>query len=335
MKKILLATSILAGTAGLAAAEVSLSGSARMGVIQDFGDGDVGFTSRARVVFTMSGESDSGFSFGASFRADNASDANNGEAGSVFISSDYGTLSMGDVDGAALSAVGHIDGVGLTGLGDLNESIFIANGGLEDDADGTFGVIAAVLTDDPTALYEYSTGGFSFYMSSTNPSYGTATGVIADGGAYALGMKYAVDAYSFGLGWENLDVEGLTAGDQIEADHLIASAAATFGGFTMKATYGEADGDTSLGGVAGTLDLTQWGVSGTYAVDALSVTAFYNNKDLTSSGAGAEIDLDAYGLGAAYDLGGGASVVGGVVTADANGPEGSDTAWDFGVNFAF
>jgi outer membrane protein OmpU len=308
-----------------------------MGVIDDFGDVDVGFTSRARVVFTMSGESDSGFSFGASFRADNASDANNGEAGSVFISSEYGTLSMGDVDGAALSAVGPIDGVGLTGLGDLNESIYLANGGLADDSDGTFGVIVGLVTDDPTALYEYSTGGFSFYASSTQPSFGTASGAVSDGGAYALGVKYAVDAYSFGLGWENLDVTGgdLAPGASIDVDHLIASAAATFGGFTVKATYGEADGDTVLGGVAGTVELTQWGISGTYAVDALSVTAFYNNKDLTSSGAGAEIDLDAYGLGAAYDLGGGASVVGGVVTADANGPEGSDTAWDFGVNFAF
>ena len=163
MKKILLATSILAGTAGLAAAEVSLSGSARMGLLQDFGDVDTGFTSRARVVFTLSGESDAGFSFGASFRADNADEANDdGSAGSVFLSSEYGKLSMGDVDGAALSAVGHIDGVGLTGLSDLNESIFIANGGLEDNADGAFGTGIGLVTDDPTALYEYSTGAFAF-----------------------------------------------------------------------------------------------------------------------------------------------------------------------------
>ena len=33
-------------------------------------------------------------------------------------------------------------------------------------------------------------------------------------------MKYAVDAYSFGLGWENLDVEGLTAGDQVIVEGL-------------------------------------------------------------------------------------------------------------------
>jgi hypothetical protein len=36
MKKLLLATSILAGTAGLAAAEITLSGDARMGFLDDF-----------------------------------------------------------------------------------------------------------------------------------------------------------------------------------------------------------------------------------------------------------------------------------------------------------
>ena len=72
MKKILLATSILAGTAGLAAAEVSLSGSARMGLIyaDDGTDSSTAFSSRVRIVFTASGETDSGLSFGASMRAD-------------------------------------------------------------------------------------------------------------------------------------------------------------------------------------------------------------------------------------------------------------------------
>lgn len=80
MKKILVATTILSASAGLAAADVTLSGSARMGIVSGFSDNnaangdesDVVFNSRARVAFTLSGESDSGLSFGASFRADNA-----------------------------------------------------------------------------------------------------------------------------------------------------------------------------------------------------------------------------------------------------------------------
>ncbi|NJS38490.1 MAG: porin [Rhodobacteraceae bacterium] len=75
--------------------------------------------------FTLSGETDGGLSFGASFRADNAAGANAGTAGSVFISGGFGTLSMGDVDGAANAALGHVDGVGLTGLGDLNEVTYL------------------------------------------------------------------------------------------------------------------------------------------------------------------------------------------------------------------
>ncbi|MEY4697508.1 MAG: hypothetical protein RIT14_1936, partial [Pseudomonadota bacterium] len=56
MKKILLATTILVGTAGFAAAEVALSGDARMGIVNN--GTDTTFSSRARVSFTMSGETD-------------------------------------------------------------------------------------------------------------------------------------------------------------------------------------------------------------------------------------------------------------------------------------
>ena len=172
MKKILLATTVFAGFAGVASAEVTLSGDARMGVIYSEQFDSMDFTSRARVAFALSGESDSGLSFGASFRADNAGasaqsvtcapllipgtpvcsvanggGAANGVAGSVYISGAFGKLSMGDVDSAIKAAVGQVSGVGLTGLGDQNE---VAHGGL------TVGA-----TDPSGALYEYTTGGFT------------------------------------------------------------------------------------------------------------------------------------------------------------------------------
>ena len=62
MKKILLATSILAATTGYAAAEVAVSGTGRMGIVYD--GNDVQFSSRARVIFDLSAESDNGLSFG-------------------------------------------------------------------------------------------------------------------------------------------------------------------------------------------------------------------------------------------------------------------------------
>jgi outer membrane protein OmpU len=298
MKKILLATTLLAATTGFAAAEVTLSGSARMGIISDFDDpltltvdeNDLAFTSRARVVFTLSGETDGGLSFGASFRADNAVGANVGDDGSVFISGAFGKLSMGDVDGAANAAVGHVSGVGLTGLDDVNESTFIANGS---------GV------SDPSALYEYSTGDLTIYASATNPAAGAA---LTD--AYSIAAKYALGDYTVALGYETAD-SGATS-----VDHIILGASATFGAVTVKARYGEAD--------LGATNESQWALSVDYKADALTVTAFYtDDSDL----GGAE----AYGLGAAYDLGGGASVVGGYAHNETT----NDDSYDLGVSMSF
>ncbi|MES2845555.1 MAG: porin [Pseudomonadota bacterium] len=281
MKKILLATTVLVGTAGFAAAEVTLSGSARMGVISTEG-GDVEFTSRARVVFNLAGETDGGLAFGASFRADNADEANDdGSAGSVFISGAFGKLSMGDVDGAANAAVGHISGVGLTGLGDYNESTFIANGDGGSDA-----------------LYEYSTGDLGFYLSATNPRDGDV--------AMSAAVSYAMGDYSFALGYED---------DGDDTDHIIVGANATFGAVTVKARYGEASGG---------VDGSQMGVSVDYSMDALTLTAFYNDDEELGG-------VEAYGLGAAYDLGGGASVVGGYVENKTSG----EPSYDLGVSFSF
>eukprot|EP00611_Tribonema_gayanum_P014162 TRINITY_DN25450_c0_g1_i1.p3 TRINITY_DN25450_c0_g1~~TRINITY_DN25450_c0_g1_i1.p3 ORF type:complete len:119 (-),score=13.59 TRINITY_DN25450_c0_g1_i1:4-360(-) len=113
MKLLLATTAALAMTAGMASAEISLSGSARMGIIDDFGDVGPVFSSRVRIVFTASGETDTGLSFGASMRADqnggNADGTANDDS-TVFISGSFGKLTMGDVDGAAAAAVGQVDG---------------------------------------------------------------------------------------------------------------------------------------------------------------------------------------------------------------------------------
>jgi outer membrane protein OmpU len=287
MKKLLLATSILAATAGFAAAEVTLSGDARMGVIDDFGPTGLVFTSRARVKFTMSGETDGGLTFGANFRADNAGGASSGTAGEVFISGAFGTLTMGDIDGAAQQAVGNVDGVGLTGLTDLNEATYIAAGGSL-----VFG------TTDPTAAYKYTAGSFTGIVSVTNPS-----GVNE---ATAVGVVYAMGDYTFAAGYESV----------ANIDHFIIGANATFGAVTVKANYGRASG----GGGSG----DQMHISATYTADALAVTAFYGDDEEILGSKG-------YGLGASYDLGGGAKVVGGYAKNDSA----NTTAFDMGVSFSF
>jgi outer membrane protein OmpU len=293
MKRILATTTILALSAGFASAEVTLSGDARMGIIG--GDGvDTAFTSRARVKFSMSGETDGGIAFGASFRADNAEGAASGTAGSVYISGAFGKLTMGDIDGAAQQAVGNVDGVGLTGLGDLNETFYAHN--YVGDGDDI----------DPTAAYEYSTGAFTGIMSVSNP--GAAVEVLA------LGAKYATDTFSVALGYESEDTS---------FDNVILGGSATFGAVTLKANYSVLD--TTFAGVG----LNSYHVSATYTADALAVTGFYSNEDelFEDGGPGAS----GYGIGASYDLGGGASVVGGYAKNQST----DDSAFDLGLSFSF
>ncbi|MFN6006283.1 MAG: porin, partial [Paracoccaceae bacterium] len=272
-------------------AEITLSGDARMGILDDFGATGPVFNSRARVKFTMSGESDSGFTFGAEFRANDAVAAASGTAGSVFISGGFGKLSMGDVDGAGAAAVGHVDGVGYTGLSDLNEITYFANGG-------------DYSTSDPSALYEYSAGSLNVYLSATNPS-GTDE-------AFGVGLKYVVSpAITVSAAYESYD----PGSDQ---NQYILGVDATLGSVVLKARYADAS-----------FDAQQVAVSATYTTGALALTAFYaDDDDGTLSGSSTN---EAYGIGASYDLGGGASVAGGY-----SSNETADTdAFDIGLKFSF
>lgn len=350
MNKILLAsTAALVLTAGYAAAEVTVTGDARMGVLEgydfiDEGDNDdlldnidtddIGFTSRIRIRFAASGETDGGLTFGGSVRVDhydaNGGNAVDGDAGSVFVSGGFGKLSMGDVDGAAEQAVGDVSGVGLTGLGDFNEFGYLS------DADS--GV-------RPAATYEYSTGALSFYASADNPS-GTIGGVSDDPddfSMYALGAKYTMNTYTFAIGYETGEI-----GDA-DPEQIIAGVTAGFGDFTVKAIYGSFDDalfgrdfGESLGDFAIPAgDGDQWGISLDYVMNATTLTAFYRTVDaddimIDADGDVIEFsgDYDAYGIGAAYDLGGGASLKGGIVNVDPDNAD-SDTSYDFGVSMAF
>ena len=100
---------------------------------------------------------------------------------------------------------------------------------------------------------------------------------------------------------------------------------ATFGGVTLKAIY--ADGKNNQGD-----EWKQHSLSATYAVDALSLTAFVaDDEDLLSNDLATASNVRAYGLGASYDLGGGAKVSGGYVK---NRTDDTD-AVDLGLSFSF
>ena len=280
MKKVLLATSILAASAGFVAAEVAVSGSARMGLIYD-GD-DTYFSSRVRIVFTASGETDGGLSFGASMRADQFGGNSNGapfgnseltnDDSTVYISGAFGKLTFGDVDSAAQALVGQVSAVGFTGLGSYNEVGYFGN------------------NPKTAMLYEYSTGALTFAL---------GAGQLGSD-AYSVAVKYSTDAFSVALGYED---EGFGFDDQT----ISLGGSATFGAATVKAVVLVSDH----------LADTDFALSVDYVAGAATITAFYHDAP------------EVFGLGAAYDLGGGAAVKGGIVS------DGDDSIADIGITMSF
>ena len=277
MKKILLATTLLASTAGFAAAEVAVTGTARMGVTTNTVSGDAQFSSRFRVIFTASGETDGGLTFGASVRNDQIGTGGtaNGDS-TVYISGAFGKLTMGDTGNAADSLVGQVSGVGYTSLGSLNEISWLGK-------------------DVTGAQYEYSAGALTFAL-----GLGQAN---ATEDFISAAVKYSTDAYSVALGYEDNNSVG---------SEISVLGSATFSGATVKAKI--VDGDATVD--------TAYALSVDYALSGANLTAFY-----TAHGN----SIANYGIGASYDLGGGASVAGGIVDGDNL----VDPIYDLGVKMSF
>jgi outer membrane protein OmpU len=308
MKKLLLTTTAIALSAGVAAADVTLSGDARMGITyNNLNDNKAAFTSRARVTFTLTGETDGGLAFGASFRADNSligvdltkedfddavtPGAAFGSAGSVFISGEFGRLTMGDTNGAAEQRNGDLHAVGLTGLGDRNEFTYLGNSGAL----------------RPTARYDYTIDGFGVSLSYTNPANDLTVA--------AIGFSYAIEGFTVGLGAER----GTETGEP-NLTHLVVSAGYAMDGISVKAMYGNLK-------EAGEPSEKQYGLSASGTFDSITVSAFGRrdfNKDTH------------IGIGASYDLGGGAALRGGIVNTNFDAPNAkSRTVADMGLAFTF
>lgn len=333
MKKVLFATSALVLSAGFATAEVAVSGDGRMGMIYD--GNDVQFHSRARVLFTLTGESDAGLSFGGKFRVDQESDysdgrldsdrsAARGTAGAVWISGTYGKLSMGDVVSASEAAIGDLYEIGYTDgefAGDIEEISYLT-------ADGEN------IDQGPSVLYEYSVNGLSFYASASDGSSNVCAGAVVgthsdcDGNddvdtdvAYSLAVKYEAGNYNVGLGY----------GKHGDADEIVLGGEGKFDNFSVKGVYAKY-GDRYTGGTnLETLDSTI-GLSAAYQADAILVKGFWRRDKFEYDVAGVDSEkFDSFGIGADYDLGGGAVLAGAIIDTDYL----DDTVADIGVKFKF
>jgi outer membrane protein OmpU len=263
----LLATTAMVLSAGVAAAEVALSGSASMGVARQAG-GDFNGYSTAGVTFTMSGQSDSGLTFGAGF-----------------------TLGAGQ-SYAFADDDGFDDGTPAT-----SSEVYVAGG---------FGKVAMKINNDGLGQYKaYQTDddkGFDLQYS--HSMAGLDVGLRLDinddttEGDYSLSLGYAQDAVSASLAY---DADGAWG----------ASGSYTMGAIT--ATLGTDDSSESSIKVA-------------YAADGMSASAKFKTDDTwevkagySANGMGFDLkqtSADKWIVSGSYDLGGGASLSGGINYTD-------------------
>ena len=326
MKKVLLASTALAMTAGMAAADVSLSGYAEIGV-KDNGE-EIVFHNDFDVKFTLSGETETGLVFGATIDLDEVSDGIDDDANksSVFISGDFGTITMGDTDGAFDWALSEIAWGSAIADDHSSHAGWNGNSGLDGGLDGQ------------VARYDYSFGDFGVALSAEIGD-GTADGI------YGIGARYSGDlggvSLGVGLGYQDGDFEldGIEGAADIVGDASIygLSIAADFdAGFSVRVNVSQLDGDIAGGGTG--FDWTHYGIGARYAFDALSVEANYGAFDGSIDGEG-DFDADGWGVAVNYDLGGGAVAMFGYGSGTDFALEGTDLdsveTWSLGLGLSF
>ena len=273
MKKILITTTALAATAGVAAAEVSLSGLARFGYVSTetaAGDTTSGTASRARVQFDASTTTDGGIGLNVRQRYQTEENSTNTMNAARF-GLTYGGLSinMGNINGAVESAPGvymgtNSGGVGLEGNLWSNVALNNAGGSWNWTAYSSGGTGAQ---NGVEAIF--SMNGLKVHVSNTDTST-------------AYGANYSMSNITLAAAREEV-TSGANKGYQI----TFASAGVSLSNASVTASWGSQDGTTKTV-LAATYDMS----------DALNVHGHFGSEDAGSS----------YGIGVNYGLGGGAFI---------------------------
>lgn len=344
MKNLLLASTALIGFAGVAAAEVVVVGSAEMGITG--GDAkETQFHNSYNINFKMSGETDTGLSFGATYRldADGSSEENQnpaGDNGTVFISGAFGKLTLGDTDGAADWALTETAmGTAITdeGTAHIGYSGNSLGDGRYDDqvlryeyAFGDFGVALSVEHDDGNFSETDDNGTLITSDDGTATSDGSGDPIIGLGAKYATEMSGV--ALSFGLGYqtgEDLVTTGAgttfaVAYEGFEA-YGVSAKAAMDNGFTVVLNYSTVDFDDSDAD-----DFDHMAIGLGYEMGALLLHVNYGKFDYD----GGTEDQDGFGLIANYDLGGGAILAAGYAS-DVSDEDGDQNQFSLGMSLSF
>ncbi|WP_158965462.1 porin [Chachezhania sediminis] len=336
MKKVLILTTALVATGSVAAADVRLSGYGRFGLDYNSANStdatgnntrDMNLTSRLRLQFDMSAETDNGVGFNARFRAQ-ADNRNNNPGGAVFNAPRFGvtysgfTLNVGNILGAVDNMPGLYlpttsVGTGVDGSG--FQSLVLNSAGRQWawDAYNSTGTSSGAAGQATGFEVIYSQGGFTGQLSysQTNPKAVPIPGVAApindQGTVTATGIMLA---YTFG-DWtvaaarQQASLDGAT-NDKADlnaaglAKELTAvSVGGTFGQFGVGLAYGDNDG-VSKYRLYGSVDV---GVGG-------SLVAWVAQEDDNTNAAGTTFGGNSYGVNYEYDLGGGVTLVAGLVS---------------------
>ena len=342
MKKVLFATTALIATAGMAAADIKLSGYGRFGL--DYNSGNDGapantttagtvsdapetsITSRLRLQVDMSTETDGGVGFNARVRMQSESrdnnpglsagnDGDNGFNGARF-GVTYGglTVNVGNIIGAVENAPGlyttgtRSAGTGIDGMG--FKSVAIKGGSFDaytSDGMGANGIEAL-----------YSVGGFTGHISYseardtyTDNGSGTGSAVLATTGEDRTGVMVT---YSFADYYVTAAAQSSsTAANDVQ----FVAAGGDFGAFGARIAYGSTDAADSIT-LEGNMDIGA----------ASNLLVWVNDADYTLTTDAN--DGTSFGINYQYDLGGGATLVAGYV-------DGADDSEQFqaGVYFSF
>ncbi|MBE1294470.1 MAG: porin [Rhodobacteraceae bacterium] len=321
MKKILFASTALVATAGMAAAELTWSGSGRLGLVYEEGAAEeTRVDHRFRLTVNGVTETDSGVKFEGRIRwqADDGYARGVEEQGGVLVDAAPSTNGAGSTGGAGAAGfavstggfrldVGHVSdvfdsgdvvnwggyGVGYTGF--LDQAANFA--GFNKTGFGNTGVRqqtikARYTAGDFTGAISYTLDGTDWDGSDLEDNWQIGAGYSF--GAHKVGAMYG-DATAAGKQWA------------IGAD-------GAFGDFSYAALIGDNDSADDL----------MWGLSGSYSVSAAgTITGFV-------SGGGAAANDTSYGIGYAHSLGGGVTLAAGI-----GSDESGTTVADAGVKFNF
>lgn len=315
MKKVLIATTALVATAGMAAAEVTVSGLGRFGVNYSEGADDTTIGGRLRFNIDGSTETDGGVTFGGRIRIQNDwGHGVRGYAGTtnqamMFASFGGARLEVGNTNTA-------IDSAGLFYASEIGYDFSISGNGIG----GFFAYSSSPLASTPDdhidymgLFFSYTVGDFTGRISYVDPDQTGANGLTDDEEEVSVSLDYATGPFTLSLGaWKDgagvADNDGYFVGGQY--DFAPAYAGLLF--------YDE-DG----AGVGGA-DATTITLYGGYTMGATTIKGFVSSSDDRGT------EDFAVGIGADYDLGGGTTLAG-AIGQDWAG----DTQANLGVRFSF